>query len=74
MVAAANSEIPASATYLRQQAQRCVQAARGCPHRPTSHELEAIAIELMEKAAEWDRLLGDWSETKGGGTVGKVTR
>jgi hypothetical protein len=74
MIAAANSEIPASATYLRQQAERCVQVARECPHRPTSHELEAIAIELMEKAAEWDRLLGDWPETTCGVSVDKVTR
>jgi hypothetical protein len=74
MVGAANSEMPASATYLRQQAQRCVQVARGCPHRPTSHELEAIATELMEKAAEWDRLLGHWPEATFGGTGDKGAR
>jgi len=44
------------ASYLREQAQRCVRLARECPHSPTSHELEAIGIELMEKAAELDEL------------------
>jgi hypothetical protein len=42
------------APYLREQAQRCVRLARDCPHMPTSHELEAIGIELMQKAAELD--------------------
>ncbi len=44
-------------SYLRQQAQRCVRIARDCPHSPTSHELEALGVELMEKAAELDELL-----------------
>jgi len=44
------------AAYLREQAQRCVRLARECPHRPTSHELEAIGVEFMEKAAELDEL------------------
>ena len=44
------------ASYLREQAQRCVRLARDCPHPPTSHELEAIGVELMEKAAELDEL------------------
>ena len=44
------------ASYLRQQAQRCVRVARDCPHQPTSHELEAIGVELMQKAAELDQL------------------
>ncbi len=46
----------ANATYLREQALHCVRLARDCPHSPTSHELEAIGIELMEKAAELDEL------------------
>lgn len=44
-------------SYLRQQAQRCVRLARDCPHVPTSHELEALALEFMEKAAELDERL-----------------
>lgn len=44
------------ASYLRKQAQRCVELARDCPHLPTSHELEAMGVELMEKAAELDEL------------------
>jgi hypothetical protein len=45
------------ASYLREQAQRCVRLARECPHLPTSQELEAIGIDLMERAAELDDLL-----------------
>ena len=44
------------ASYMRALAQRCSRAARDCPHRPTSLELEAIGVELMEKAAEIDEL------------------
>jgi hypothetical protein len=44
------------AAYLREQALRCARLARECPHRPTSHELEAIGVEFMEKAAELDAL------------------
>jgi hypothetical protein len=43
-------------SYMRSLAQRCARAARNCPHLPTSHELEAIGVELMEKAAELDEL------------------
>jgi hypothetical protein len=46
------------ATYLREQAERCVRLARGCPHTPTAHELEAIGAELMQRAAELDELQG----------------
>jgi hypothetical protein len=46
-------------SYLREQAQRCVRLARDCPHVPTAHELEAIGVELMQKAAELDELQGD---------------
>jgi hypothetical protein len=42
----------ADAPYLREQAQRCVRLARGCPHEPTAHELEAIGQELMQRAAD----------------------
>lgn len=48
-----------SSTYLRERAQKCVRMARDCPHWPTSHELEALGIDLMEKAAEVDALLND---------------
>jgi hypothetical protein len=47
------------ASYLREQALRCSRLARNCPHLPTSHQLEAIGIEFMEKAAELDELLAD---------------
>ena len=56
MSGSAKYEIPPDATYLREQAHRCVRLARDCPHSPTSHALEAIGIELMEKAAELDEL------------------
>jgi hypothetical protein len=49
--------VPIDATYLREQAQRCVRLARTCPHRPTSHELEVIGQEFMERAAELEALL-----------------
>lgn len=45
-----------SSSYMRDLAQRCTRAARECPHTPTSHELEAIGVELMQKAAELDEL------------------
>jgi hypothetical protein len=47
------------APYLREQAQRCTRLARDCPHLPTAHELEALGVELMQKAAELDHLHGD---------------
>jgi hypothetical protein len=47
------------APYLREQAQRCTRLARDCPHLPTAHELEAIGVELMQKAAELDHLQED---------------
>ena len=47
------------ASYLREQAHRFTRLARDCPHTPTSHQLEAIGIELMEKAAELDELIAD---------------
>jgi hypothetical protein len=43
-----------SSSYMRDLAQRCTRAARDCPHRPTSNELEAIGVELMEKAKQLD--------------------
>ena len=58
---AVRPEFSSDATYLRRQAQRCVQLARKCPHRPTSHELEALGMELMERAAELDKLQAAWA-------------
>jgi len=53
------------ASYLREQAQRCVRLARDCPHKPTSHELESLGIDLMQKAAELDELQqGDKGNTR----------
>ncbi len=43
-------------SYMRELAHRCTRAARDCPHLPTSHELEAIGVELMERAKELDEL------------------
>ena len=54
MSAAAERERAVGASYLREQAQRFTRLARDCPHPPTSHELEAIGVELMEEAAELD--------------------
>lgn len=51
----------ADSSYMRDLAQRCTRAARECPHLPTSHELEAIGVELMQKAAELD----EFNQTSG---------
>jgi len=56
MASAARHGVSVDASYLREQAQRFVRLAHDCPHLPTSHKLEAIGIELMEKAAELDEL------------------
>ena len=39
-------------SYLREKAQYCATLARDCPDVTTSHALEALGVELMEKAAE----------------------
>jgi hypothetical protein len=57
MRAGTESEMGLTPSYLREQAHRCTRLARNCPHLPTSQELEAIGVELMEKAAELDDLL-----------------
>jgi len=41
--------------FLREKAQRCSALARSCPDLATSHALEALAIEWMERAAELER-------------------
>ena len=44
-----------TAQYLREQAHHCVALARACPHLSTSQALEALGVELMEKAAELEK-------------------
>lgn len=39
-------------SYLREKAHYCVALARECPDLTTSRALEALGVELMEKAAE----------------------
>jgi hypothetical protein len=43
------------ASYLRDIAQRCVALARKCHYLPTSQALEALSVELMERAAEMEK-------------------
>ena len=38
--------------YLRATAQSCIRLVQSCPHTETAHGLEAIAVDLMEKALE----------------------
>jgi hypothetical protein len=61
---AVSREVSVDTSYLREQAQRCVQLARDCPDVGTSHQLEAIGVELMLKAKEIDDLLADLVTTK----------
>ena len=46
-----------ASSFLREQALRCTQLARDCPHAPTSHRLEAFAVELVLRAAELEKEL-----------------
>jgi len=43
------------ALYLREKGHYCVALARHCTDVSTSHALEALGIELMEKAAELEK-------------------
>lgn len=52
----------ADAIYLRECAHQCVALARNCPHLPTSQALEALGVELMEKAAALEELSDDGVE------------
>ena len=52
---ASNHMLTMDASYLRQRAEYCVALARRCSDLPTSQALEALGIELMEKAAELDQ-------------------
>jgi hypothetical protein len=49
----------ADVSYLRTQASRCVRLARDCRHLPISHDLEAIGMEMMAKAAELEGFLAN---------------
>jgi hypothetical protein len=40
------------ASYLRQQARRCVSLSRECPHEVTARALEKLGVDLLEKAVE----------------------
>ena len=42
--------------YLREQANRCIRLARQCSDRQTSYALEVMSIDLVEKAAEWEKM------------------
>jgi hypothetical protein len=44
------------ASYLRQQARRCVSLSRECPHQETARALETLGVDLLEKAVELDLL------------------
>jgi hypothetical protein len=41
--------------YMRDVAHRCTRLARNCPDLGTSQELQALGVELMEKADELER-------------------
>jgi hypothetical protein len=47
--------MPIDASYLRDIAQRCTALARKCPDLPTSQALEALSVELMERASELEK-------------------
>ena len=40
---------------LRQVAQTCTRLANGCPHGPTSHGLNEVAVELIDKSEELEK-------------------
>ncbi len=44
------------ASFLRQQARRCVSLSRECPHEVTARALETLSVELLEKALELELL------------------
>jgi len=45
------------AAYLREQAHHCMRLARDCSDRETSHALEAMGVDFLERATEIDQLL-----------------
>ena len=44
------------ASYLRQQARRCVELSRECRDETTARALEALGVDLLEKALELELL------------------
>jgi hypothetical protein len=44
------------ASYLRQLARRCVDLSRECPDATTVRALEALGVDLLEKALELELL------------------
>jgi CheY-like chemotaxis protein len=54
-----------TAKYLREIAHTCSRLARDCPHSPTSHGLEAVAMDLMAKAMEIEQLQAEPSGSAG---------
>jgi len=61
---ACRHDVSVDTAYLREQAQHCVQLARDCADAPISHQLEAIGLDLMLRAAEIDDLFADRVATK----------
>jgi hypothetical protein len=53
----------ADSDYLRGQAARCMRLARDYQRSPVSHDLEAIGVELMQKAGELDQYLSSRKRT-----------
>jgi len=53
-----------TASYLREQAHRCIRLARQSADQQISHELEAVAMDLMEKAAELEKPQADDAATR----------
>ena len=45
------------AAYLREKAHYCMRIARDCSDRETSHALEAMGVEFLERATEIDQIL-----------------
>ena len=45
------------AAYLKEKAHHCMRLARSCPDRETSHALEAMGLEFLDRATELERML-----------------
>ena len=61
--AATNPALP-DASYLREQATRFIQLAREHRDLAVAHDLEIISVELMEKAAQLDKFLAEYSKSQ----------
>ena len=58
-----NPALP-NASYLREQATRFIQLAREHRDLAVAHDLEIISVELMEKAAQLDKFLAEYSKSQ----------